>query len=109
MREPSKRLLRRLRNEADHLTKLALGDEEAGADPALDLIARPPALYIPADRLHDGERRLDHVGARQAAAELIRYPQLVNGECLLQPFFQAARRARIQVHQLAMELVECAL
>ena len=38
----------------------------------------------------------------QGAAELIRHAQLVHGERFLQTLFQAARRARIQVHQLAV-------
>jgi len=34
---------------ADHVPELPLGDEQAGADPALDLIAWLPALYVAAD------------------------------------------------------------
>jgi hypothetical protein len=32
--------------EANDLAELALGDEQAGAGPALDLIAAAPALHI---------------------------------------------------------------
>ena len=62
---------------ADHSSELPFGDQQAGANPALDLIAWLPAFHVAADRLDDGKRRLDHVGATQGAAQLIRDAELV--------------------------------
>ena len=58
---------------ADHLAELALRDEQSGAHPTLDLIARPPAFDIPTDGFDDGEGGLNHVGATEGSAELVRH------------------------------------
>ena len=50
---------------ADDFAELPFGDQQPGANPAFDLIAWPPAFDVAADRLDDGERGLDHVGATQ--------------------------------------------
>ena len=94
---------------ADDSSELALSHQEPRANPPLDLITRLPALDVPANRLHDGKRGLDHVGAAERAAELIGDTQLVNGERFFHAFFQAARCARIQFHQLAMQPLQSAL
>src|SRR5262245_26944572 len=94
---------------ADDPAELTLGDKEPGADPTLDLVAWPPAFDVAANGLDDREGRLDHVGAAQSAAKLIWNTQLVNRECFLQAFFEAASCARVQLHQLTMQLVESAL
>ena len=38
----------------DDFAELPLGDQQP-ADPALDLVARPPAFDVPAACVHDGE------------------------------------------------------
>jgi hypothetical protein len=43
----------------------------------LDLIAWLPAFDVAANRLHDREGGLDHVGATQSSAKLIGNSQLV--------------------------------
>ena len=52
-------------------------------------IAWLPALHIAADRLHDGECRLDDVGATQSSAQQIGDAQFMNRERFLQAFLQA--------------------
>src|SRR5450631_3504125 len=54
---------------ASNPPELFLCNQQARADPALALIAGMPAFYIGADLLHDGEGRLDHVGAGQGLAQ----------------------------------------
>ena len=93
----------------DHSPELPFGDQQSRANPALDLIAWPPAFDVAANRLNDRKRRLDHVGATQSAAELIGDAQLVHGERFLQPFLQTACRAGIEIHQLAMQFLQSAL
>ena len=82
---------------ADHFAKLSLGYQEAGADPALDLVAWPPTLYVAADGLDHGKGGLDHVGAGQGATELRGDAKPVDGERFLQAFLQATRRAGVTV------------
>jgi hypothetical protein len=50
---------------ADHFAELALGDQQAWADPALNPIARSPAFHIAADGLDNRERGFDDVGTAQ--------------------------------------------
>ena len=90
----------------DDAAELALSDQEPRANPSFDLIARPPTFHVPAHGFDNRESGLDHIGATERPAELIRHAQLVDGERFFHPFFQAARGARIQVHQLAMQTVQ---
>src|SRR6266852_7140810 len=90
----------------DDSAELALSDQEPGANPSFDLITRPPTLHVPAYSFDDRESGLNHVGATERPAELIGDAQPVDGERFLQALFQAARGARIQVHQLAMQTVQ---
>ena len=53
-----------------HFAELSLGDQQARADPAFDVIAVTPALHVAANGLYNRERRLDHVGAGQACDEV---------------------------------------
>jgi hypothetical protein len=52
-----------------------VGHQQARADPTLDVVSRAPSLHVEASRFHDREGRLDHVRARQGAAQLGRHPQ----------------------------------
>ena len=91
---------------ADDFAELALGDEQSGANPTFDVIAVTPALHVAANGFDDGESRLNHVGAAQRPAKLIRHAQFVNSERFFHAFFQATRGARIQIHQLAMQATQ---
>ena len=72
---------------ADHSSELPLGDQQARANPALDLIAGLPAFHVAANRLDDGEGGFDHIGTAQSPAELIGHAEFVHGEGFLQTFF----------------------
>src|SRR5215831_18918081 len=76
---------------APYPTKLAIGEQQPGTDPALGLIARPPALHIAAHRLHHRESRLDQVRARQRSPQSLRDAQPMHGERLSQTLFPTAR------------------
>ena len=71
---------------ADDFAELPFGNQQAGPNPAFDLIAWPPAFDVAANRLHDRESGLDHVGATQSSAKLIGNAQLVDGESFLHAF-----------------------
>ena len=43
-------------SEADYLTKLLLGDEQARTDPTFDMIALVPTVHIAADSLYNRRR-----------------------------------------------------
>ena len=58
---------------ADDFAELALGHQQSRTDPALDVIAIAPAFDVAADGLDDGKGRLDHIGAAQRTAKLLRY------------------------------------
>ena len=86
--------------------ELFLRHQQARSHPALPLIARVPPFHIGANSLHDGESRLDHIGAGQCLAQLRWNLEAMHGERFFHSFGQAARRARIAVHQLAVQLVQ---
>src|ERR1019366_9344045 len=91
---------------ADDFAKLALGHQQSRADPTLDVIAVAPAFDVSANGFDDGKGRLDYVRAAQGTAKLVQHAQLVNGQRFFHAFFQAARRAGIQIHQLAVQLFQ---
>jgi hypothetical protein len=62
-----------------------------------------PSFYVAANRLHDGERRLDDIRARKSATQLRRHPQTMHRERFFHGFLQAASNTGIQLHQLAMQ------
>ena len=86
--------------------ELLLGEEQAGADPAFTLIAAMPAFDVPANGFDNGEGGFDHVGAGQRHPQLLRNMKPVNRQGFFQTFGQTARRARIQMHQFAVQSVE---
>jgi hypothetical protein len=71
-----------------NLAELALDPQLIRADPALNVVSGAPLFYVAANRLHDGESRLDHVRAGQSATQLGRHPQTVDRE----GFFHAIPR-----------------
>ena len=91
---------------ASDAAELFLGDQQTGADPALALIALMPAFHVEANCLHDGEGRLDHIGAGQSLPELHRKLKAMHGQRFLHPFLQTSRRARIEIHQFAVQSVQ---
>ncbi len=72
---------------ADHSSELSFGNQQARANPTLDLIAGLSAFHVAANRLDDGEGGFDHIGTAQSPAELIGDAELVHGESFLQTFF----------------------
>ena len=58
---------------ADNFAELSLGHQQSRTDPALDVIAIAPAFDVAAHGLDDGKGRLDHVGATQRTAKLLRH------------------------------------
>ena len=88
------------------LAELLLGNQKSGPDPAFPLIAAMPALHVLANLLHNRERRLDDIGAGQRLAQLHRDVKPMDSQRLLHSFAQAPRRARIEVHQFAMQRVQ---
>ena len=62
---------------ADDFAELPFGHQQPRPNPTLDLIAWLPAFDVAANRLHDREGGLDHVGATQSSAKLIGNSQLV--------------------------------
>jgi len=89
--------------------KLFLGNQQPGADPSLTLITAVPALHVPANRLDNGEGRLDDVRACHRLAELHRKMKPVNRQRFLQSFCQAPCRAGVEIHQFPMQNVQCVL
>src|SRR5580658_9142158 len=72
--------------------------KQSTADPAEILVAALPAFHVSTNRFYDGKCRFDQIGAGEAASKHRRNPQAMDRKGLFQTFFQAARRARIQVH-----------
>ena len=83
--------------------KLLLSHQQAGARPALSLIAGMPPLHVGANPFDDRERRLDDVGAGQRLARLWGNVEPMQGQRFLQSLTQAPGRTRIQIHQFAMQ------
>ena len=88
------------------LTELFLGNQKSRPDPAFPLVAAIPALHVFANLLHNRERRLDNIGAGQRLAQLQRDVKPMDSQRLLHSFAQTPRRARIEIHQFAMQRVQ---
>ena len=83
-----------------------LGQPQTRARPTLALIASLPALHPAADAVHHREGRLDRVRRRQRTTQQIVESEPVHRQRFLSPLFERTRRRRIQLQQLAMQLLQ---
>jgi hypothetical protein len=65
-----------------------------------------PTLHVLTNSFDYGESRLDHVGAGQCLPQFQGNVDTINRQRFFQSFAQAARRARIQIHQFAMQSLQ---
>src|SRR5947207_173333 len=84
-----------------HAVPARLCKKQSTANPAEILITALPAFHVSTNRFYNGKCRFDQIGAGEAGSEHRRNPQAEDRKGIFQTLFQAARRARIQVHQLA--------
>src|SRR3990172_8711704 len=74
--------------------------------PSLLLIAVPPAVHLVSPLADQGVDGLNHVRRREALPKLLGHAQTMEGEGLLEAFFQAGHRRLINQPKLLLDRLE---